>query len=190
MIVRHGESVLNQEQRINGDPTVPAPLTDRGVLESRLLGVQVANVPLDACVVTRFPRTRATAELALAGREVPLLVEPLLDDVDVGDLEGQTIEQYRAWKREHTRRDAFPGGESLDAGALRYARAYRSLLEGPHERLLLVCHEIPLRYALNAARGSDALDGPLRQLENAVPYLFDEAALARAVERIEALARV
>ena len=57
--------------------------------------------------------------------------------------------------------------------------------ELPHETVLLVCHEIPLRYALNAAGGSDELDGPVRQLRNAVPYLFDEAAVKSAVDGIE-----
>ena len=32
-------------------------------------------------------------------------VEQLLDDIDVGDLEGRSIAEYRAWKREHRRGD-------------------------------------------------------------------------------------
>ena len=40
---------------------------------------------------------------------MPFEVEPLLDDIDVGELEGKTLDDYRAWKREHTRSDAFPG---------------------------------------------------------------------------------
>ena len=45
-------------------------------------------------------------------------------------------------------------------------------------RILVVCHEIPVRYALNAAAGSDALDGPpFHDLPNAVPFLFDGDAL-------------
>jgi hypothetical protein len=45
-----------------------------------------------------------------------------------------------------------------------------------------------LRYAINAADGSNDLDGPARQLANATPYLFDEAAMQRAVQQIERLA--
>ena len=188
IVVRHAESTLNLEQRINGDPAVHVELTERGEEEARQLGLQVANVPLDLCLHTRFSRTLATAEIALAGRDVEVAVEPLFDDIDVGDLEGRTIEDYRAWKRAHTRADAFPGGESLDDAARRYARGYARLLEDPHETILLVCHEIPLRYALNAAAGSDELDGPVHQLRNAVPYLFDEAAVRRAIEGIQRLA--
>ena len=83
--------------------------------------------------------------------------------------------------------DAFPGGESLDDAARRYAKAYRKLLERPEQAILVVTHEIPLRYAINAADGSDELDGPAHQLANATPYMFDEAALTRAVEGIDRL---
>ena len=72
--------------------------------------------------------------------------------------------------------------------ALRYARGFRALLARPEERVLVVCHEIPLRYALNAAGGSDDLDGPVHELRNATPYLFDETALERAAQQIERLA--
>src|SRR5215217_3942777 len=182
---RHGESTLNVEQRVNGDCEVPVALTENGRDAARRLGAQLANFTIDVCVHTRFARTRETAELAVPA--TPLVVEPLLDDVDVGDLEGCTIEDYRAWKRGHARSDAFPGGESLDDGARRYARAFRSLLERPERSVLVVCHEIPVRYALNAAAGSDELDGPTHAVLNATPYLFDESSLLRAAERIEAI---
>ena len=185
VIARHGESTLNAEERVNGDPGQPVGLTERGREESRALGIQLANLSFDACVHTRFPRTRETATLALGDRDVPLVEEPLLDDIDVGDLDGSTIQEYRAWKRVHTRAEEFPGGESLDGAAGRYARGFRHVLALPHEHVLVVCHEIPLRYALNGASGSDELDGPVHQLRNATPYLFTEETLTRAVDGIE-----
>ena len=103
LLARHGQSELNVSRRINGDPAVAVQLTPVGEDESRGLGLEVANVALDLCVHTRFGRTRATAEIALAGRSVPFAEEPLFDDIDVGDLEGRTIEDYRAWKHSHTR---------------------------------------------------------------------------------------
>lgn len=187
VLARHGESTLNSENRINGDPAVPVALTEKGREEARLLGQQVAHVHLDVCICTRFARTHETAEIALEGRDVPIEVEPLLDDIDVGELEGVALEDYRAWKREHTRRDPFPRGESLDAAARRYAQAFRELLGRSETSMLVITHEIPLRYAINAADGSDDLDGPAHQLANATPYLFDEEALGRAVRGIERL---
>jgi broad specificity phosphatase PhoE len=188
LLARHGESTLNVERRVNGDPSVPVPLTERGLEEGRELGRQVANIPIDLCLVTRFARTRETADAALEGRDVPIEVEPLLDDVDIGDLEGKTIDEYHAWKAEHTRADAFPGGESLDDTARRYAEGFRKLVTTDGQIVLVVCHEIPVRYALNATCGSDSLDGPVHSVRNAAPYLFDQEALLLAADRIEELA--
>jgi probable phosphoglycerate mutase len=184
VLARHGQSTLNLEHRINGDPAVEVGLTDQGRAEAELLGQELAQLPLDRCLHTRFARTRETAEIALAGRDVALEEEPLFDDIDVGELEGESIEAYREYKRHHRRAEAFPGGESLDDAARRYARAFRALLE--RERTtLVVCHEIPVRYAVNAAAGSPDLDGPVHDVGNARPYLFDDAGLERAAAGIE-----
>jgi broad specificity phosphatase PhoE len=189
VLLRHAHSTLNAEGRVNGDPRVPVPLTPEGRAEAERAGHQLAQIDFELCVHTRFARTRETADALLLGRDVPSLEEPLLDDVDVGDLEGATIAEYRAWKHEHARDEPFPGGESLDDCARRYARAFRKLLARPERAVIVVCHEIPVRYALNAAAGSDDLDGPEHTIPNATPYLFDEAALERAAARIEQLVR-
>ena len=187
VFARHAESVLNYEHRINGDPSVPAPLTEHGREEAALLGLQVRPLPLDVGMHTRFGRTQETLRIAIDGRDVPIVEEALLDDVYIGDLEGDTIDDYHAWKRVHTRSDRFPGGESLDETALRYAEGFRRLLATPYACALVVCHEIPIRYALNASAGSDDLDGPVHSIPNAAPFLFDEEALASAADGIDAL---
>jgi broad specificity phosphatase PhoE len=187
VLTRHAHSTLNAEGRVNGDPSVPVRLTEDGQAQAERLGHQLNELVLGLCVHTRFGRTKETAEWILRGREVPFLEEPLLDDIDVGELEGATLDDYRAWKHGHARSDPFPGGESLDDAARRYARAYRKLLDREEAATLVVCHEIPIRYALNAAAGSDDLDGPEHGIPNATLYLFDEPALSRAAERIEAL---
>ena len=187
VLARHAQSTLNLEQRVTGDPALDVPLTEQGKEEARLLGVQLANLPLDVCLHTRFPRTRLTAEIVVAGRDVRVETEPLFDDVAIGDLEGSSVADYRAWKARHARNEPFPRGESLDEAADRYALAYRRLLETKHSSVLVVCHEIPIRYALNGAAGSDSLDGPIHELPNAVPFCFDEDALERAAAGIERL---
>ncbi len=190
VLARHAHSQLNVEHRINGDPSVPVHITATGQDEARELGLQLANVPIGLCVHTRFCRTQETAELALAGRDVPVEVEPLLDDIDIGDLEGETVDEYHAWKAKHVRSDPFPGGESLDDAARRYAEAFRKLAMRDVACTLVVCHEIPIRYALNAAAGSDSFDGPVHAIPNASPFLFDERSLVRAADGIDRLLSV
>jgi broad specificity phosphatase PhoE len=188
LIARHGQSLLNVEGLVNGDPARDQGLSELGREEAEGLGRQVAAVAIDVCVVTEFPRTHETAGLALTGRDVPWVVEPGLNDIRIGELEGRTLEDYRSWKRAHTRDDAFPGGESLNDAARRYADAFERVLARDEPTILVVCHEIPVRYAVNAAAGSDDLDAPLHDVANASPYVFDAAGLRRAVDGMRRLA--
>ena len=100
-----------------------------------------------------------------------------LGDVRIGDLEGKTLDDYRDAPAHSNRKERFPGGESLDEAALRYAGAFGRLLARDEPATLVVCHEIPVRYLVNAAAGSDELNGPLKFVTNATPYLFDEPTL-------------
>jgi broad specificity phosphatase PhoE len=186
LLARHGQSLFNVAGVVNGDPALDRGLSDAGRSAAQGLAVQLAAVRIDLCVTSRFPRAQETARLALGeGREfVPTLVDEGLDDVRIGELEGRTLAAYHEWKHVHTRADRFPGGESLDEAAARYADAFARLAERREETILCICHEIPVRYAVNAAAGSPDPDAPFHDVANATPYLFDERSLGSAVERL------
>jgi broad specificity phosphatase PhoE len=186
LLARHGQSLFNVDGAVNGDPSRDRGLSALGIDEGRKLGGQIAGVRVDACVTSSFPRAQETARLALGDRAAgtPWSVDPDLDDIRVGELEGKTLTEYRAWKHAHTRRDPFPGGESLDDAANRYARAFERIAERSEDTILCVCHEIPVRYAVNAAAASADLDQPTHDIANATPYLFDEESLRRAVANL------
>jgi 2,3-bisphosphoglycerate-dependent phosphoglycerate mutase len=188
LLARHGQSLFNVDSVVNGDPALDRGLSEQGIEEAGRLAGQLAGLPVDLVAVSPFPRALQTANIALAGREVPQLVDEDLGDVRIGDLEGKSLDAYRETPAHSNRKERFPGGESLDEAALRYATAVRRLLARSEPTTLVVCHEIPVRYLVNAAGGSDELNGPLRFVANATPYLFDEAALHRAAERIQQLA--
>jgi probable phosphoglycerate mutase len=188
LVVRHGQSLFNIDQIVNGDPELDRGLSEQGIEEAQLLAGQLAALPLDLVAVSPFPRALQTANIALDGREVPHLVDDDLGDVRIGELEGESLDAYRAAPGHTNRKERFPGGESLDEAALRYARAFERLLARDEAVTLAVCHEIPVRYLVNAAGGSSELNGPHRYVANATPYLFDEGSLQRAVARIEELA--
>jgi broad specificity phosphatase PhoE len=190
LLARHGQSLLNEAGVVNGDPSRDRGLTERGVDEARRLGTQVAGMRIDACFVSAFPRAQQTAHIALGdGRgNVPLHVDEELGDIRIGELEGGSLEDYRAWKQGRSRDEPFPGGESLDDAARRYASAYERLLARAEETILCICHEIPVRYAVNAGAGSGDLDHPIHDIANAAPYVFDREGLGRAVTRMRELA--
>jgi probable phosphoglycerate mutase len=188
LVVRHGQSLFNVDRVVNGDPTLDRGLSEQGIEEAERLAGELAALPLDLVVVSPFPRAVQTANIALDGREVPHLVDEDLGDVRIGELEGDSLDAYRAAPAHSNRKERFPGGESLDEAALRYADACERLLARDEAVTLVVCHEIPVRYLANAAAGSEELNGPLRFIANATPYLFDDASLRRAVERMRELA--
>jgi probable phosphoglycerate mutase len=188
LLSRHGQSKLNVAGLVNGNPALDQGLSPLGEEEAAGLGFQLVGVAIDLCVTSEFPRSQETAALALAGRDIRRLVDPDLDDVRVGELEGKTLADYRVWKRAHTRDDPFPSGETLNDAARRYADAFERVLARDEETIFVVCHEIPVRYAVNAAAGSDAFDRPLHDVANATPYLLDADGLRRAVDRMRELA--
>lgn len=154
LLARHGESVYSVRSLLNGDPTVACGLTERGVQQARALGVELAERPIDLCLTTEFERTQATAEEALAGRRLPRVIEPDLNDPRYGRFEGCPLEEYRRWADDAASGLAAPGrGESRQQIAARYARGFRRLLERPEHNLLVVAHSLPLSIALAAAEG-------------------------------------
>jgi 2,3-bisphosphoglycerate-dependent phosphoglycerate mutase len=188
VLARHGQSLFNVDKVVNGDPALDRGLSEQGIEEAERLAAQLAALPLDLVAVSPFPRAVQTANIALAGREIPHLVDDDLCDVRIGELEGVSLDAYRESPAHANRKQRFPGGESLDGAALRYADAFERLLARDEPSTLVVCHEIPVRYAVNAGGGSGALNGPLTLVGNAEPYLFDEESLGRAVSRIRELA--
>jgi len=191
LLARHGQSLFNVDGIVNGDPARDRGLSPQGGEEASALAQQLAGVQIDRCVVSRFPRAQETARIALgeARTAVPRVVDADLDDIRLGELEGRTLADYRAWKHGRSRDEPFPGGESLNDAARRYADAYERILERDEETVLCICHEIPVRYAINMASGSPEFDAPLHDVRNATPYVFDDAGLRRAIERLRVCSR-
>jgi broad specificity phosphatase PhoE len=184
VLARHAESTANTAHVLSSDPARPVALTERGRAQARDLGAQLANVPVDLAVCTRFLRTRETIDIALRGRDVPVLVEPGFDELRAGDLDGAPMAAYRSWKHEHTLADRLPHGESPDDALRRYAEALRRLLARTETVTLVVLHEFALRY-IAATDGSRL---PEQEVGNAVPFLFDQHALDRAATSLDATA--
>jgi broad specificity phosphatase PhoE len=175
VFVRHAGSAANVAGLVSSERHRVVPLSSRGRAQARELGAQLANATIELAVATRFLRTRQTVELALSDRSVPMLVEPDLDELDAGDYDGATLEEYWSWRAAHKPRERLPHGESPDEAMLRYAAALERLASREERVTLIVTHA----FALNQI--ARALAPELRpHLANAMPYLFDEAAVLRA----------
>jgi broad specificity phosphatase PhoE len=186
ILARHGESEYSVLGLMNGDVTLPVGLTETGVRQARALGDALAGEAVDLCVTSEFRRARETADLALAGRDVPRLVLGELNDPLYGPYEGAHIDAFRDWAAAAGATAApEPGGESRVAIAGRYAAAFRALAERPERGILVVCHSLPVAYALAGREGRPP--EPREPLvPYATPYRFTRAELARAAAVLEA----
>jgi broad specificity phosphatase PhoE len=189
LFVRHGESEYSAEALVNGDPRIACGLTELGRQQARQLGERLRGEPIGLCVVTEFPRTHETADLVLGEREIPRLVLAELNDPFYGEFEGRALSDYRAWAATHGPRDVPPGGgESRVAIASRYVGGLRVLLGRPESTLLVVCHSLPIAFAVAAADGrSPRAKMPL--ITYAEPHVLYTDQLEEAVERLEAWTR-
>jgi broad specificity phosphatase PhoE len=186
ILARHGESVFSERLLVNGDVAVPGPLTVKGEEEARALGRAVAHDRIDLCVTTQFERTRQTAEIALAGRDVPRLVVPELNDPRYGRYESGPLEAYRTWADAARSGDDVPGGgESRRNIVERYARGFRLVLARAEGVVLVVAHSLPIAYVLMALAGREPAP-KADVVEHAKPYRLERDELERAVARIDA----
>jgi probable phosphoglycerate mutase len=188
ILARHGESAYSVRGAMNGDPNVACPLTELGREQAQRLATALAGEKIDLCVTSEFERVRETADLALAGRDVPRLVLAELNDIRVGAYEGKPLAEYRAWATTQTPETEPPGGgEARAASVRRYVRAYATILERAEPTILVVAHGLPIRYLLNAVEGDDPAPA-VDQVEYATPYHVPAAELERAVTRLAAWA--
>jgi 2,3-bisphosphoglycerate-dependent phosphoglycerate mutase len=186
LLTRHAESEFSVRGLTNGDPSVACGLTVEGRAQAQRLGELLADAPLDLCVTSEFERTRETAEIVLAGRSVPRLVLPALNDIRFGEFEGKPLADYRAWAHAHGPGEPAPGGgESRVETVRRYVDAYRDLLARSERTILVVAHGLPVRYVLDAAAGR-APAPAVAQVPYAVPFTLQRDDLSVAVARLEA----
>jgi probable phosphoglycerate mutase len=184
-LVRHGGTDYNASRRLNGDPSVPVHLTDRGRAQVAELRDEIAGVPFDLGVRTRFPRTEQTIAILLEGRDVRVVVCADLDDVLLGEFEGGSVDDYRRFRDERGQ-DARPrDGESRLDALGRYARGFARLLGASARAPLVVTHDIPIRFLANAIMGEDPLDGPVHTVANASLTTVTEDELRRGVATME-----
>lgn len=132
LLVRHGETQWNREERVQGQ--IDVDLNDRGREQAERLARRLADETLHALYSSDLQRARATAESL---RRPPLDVrsDPRLREVGLGVFEGMTVAEIRsAYPREWTawREDALrqrpPGGETLQDLQARCSAAVAELL--------------------------------------------------------------
>ena len=184
VFARHALAASNRD----GTCSYAAPglgLTKEGRNQARRLGELLAGDGVEVGVATELLRSRETLELALAGRDVPIVVVPELNEIHFGSFDGGLLDRYREWAwSELPTIDAPGGGESRAAAAVRYARGLRVVLDRPERVALVVGHALCVRYVLDAAEGLVPA-ARMTPVPHATPFRLDVADVERAAELLE-----
>ncbi len=129
VLVRHGESQWNLENRFTG--WVDVPLSPKGTEEAKSAGEKLKkeNIRFDAAYTSELQRAQNTLKLILEGigqSGIPVTKDKALNERHYGDLQGlnkaETAvkfgdEQVKIWRRSYD--IAPPNGESLKDTAAR-----------------------------------------------------------------------
>ena len=85
-LMRHGQTEWNRMRMLQGRSDIP--LNETGRQMARDAAQRYREVNFDVCFCSPLQRARETAELFLAGRQVPILPDERLVEMCFGDYEG------------------------------------------------------------------------------------------------------
>ncbi|MBS0171852.1 MAG: 2,3-bisphosphoglycerate-dependent phosphoglycerate mutase [Nitrospira sp.] len=156
VLIRHGESQWNLENRFTG--WVDVPLSPKGIEEANAAGKKLAEFTFDRAFSSVLARANDTLRLvleAIGQTTIPIEKDKALNERMYGELQGlnkaETAkkfgdEQVKIWRRSYDVRP--PGGESLKDTAERVLPYYENrikpyVLKG--ETILIAAHGNSLR---------------------------------------------
>jgi 2,3-bisphosphoglycerate-dependent phosphoglycerate mutase len=117
IVVRHGETIWNADQRMQGHLDVP--LNERGRRQAQAAAAHLAGERIDKIYCSDLERAVETADIIRDGRDVEMIRDRRLRELHMGTFQGMTQSEARthhgdAWERFfiHDADYALPGGES------------------------------------------------------------------------------
>ncbi len=156
VLLRHGESQWNLENRFTG--WVDVPLSPRGIQEAKDAGEKLRSFTFDRAFTSVLARANETLRLALEAigqTDIPVEKDKALNERMYGELQGlnkdETAKKYgdaqvKIWRRSYDVRP--PGGESLKDTAERVLPYYEGTIK-PHllkgDSILIAAHGNSLR---------------------------------------------
>jgi len=182
VLVRHGQSLWNYENRFIGSTDVP--LTDAGREQVRRCAGLLHESRFDVAYTSMLCRAHESLAIMLAelGQTPPVIREPALNERHYGDLQGLDkaevaqrfgADQVQCWRRSYD--VAPPGGESLETAARRAIPFFERAIGGDLRQgkcVLVVAHGNSLRaiiMKLDALSLDELID---LELETGVPIAY------------------
>lgn len=169
IMVRHGQTDWNNEQRYQGHQDIP--LNEFGRQQARVLANTLQNETIEAVYCSDLCRAKETAEIIASPLALEVYPDPRLREMSFGLWEGRTFteiyrdypDQFEEWFR-HTSDYTVPGGESVNLLLKRFKSFLQDIYGKYTGTVLLVTHGGVMRSFLYSILGQD----PRELWENAL----------------------
>lgn len=193
ILVRHGQSLWNLENRFTG--WVDVPLTAKGIEEAREAGRKIKGIKIDVAYTSALSRAQQTLSTILheTGLDVPVIRDQALNERDYGDLSGLNKadtaarygdEQVHIWRRSYE--VAPPGGESLKDTRARTLPFFERCIMGDirqGKNVLVVAHGNSNRSIVMAIEDLTPEQILKTELATGAPYLYEVSAEGKALSK-------
>ena len=85
-VLRHGITQWNKLKKVQG--AMDIPLAPEGIELAKRTGEALKDVPFDICFTSPLARARQTAHYVLGNRQIPVIEDKRIQEIDFGVLEG------------------------------------------------------------------------------------------------------
>jgi alpha-ribazole phosphatase len=162
-MIRHGQTLANVQRLFCGSSDVA--LTEQGQRQAQHIASRLAAQAVDMILHSDMQRTRQTASCIYHGRDVPILAQPLLREMDFGDWEMRHHDEllasnaagFDAWSQ-NWQTAIVPNGESFPVFCQRVGKLLETMTGYPqHSCVVLVGHQGSLSLLLALMLGLPAV---------------------------------
>ena len=173
--VRHGQTDLNAENRVQGGRS-DLPLNSNGREQASVLADELSSCGIDVIVTSTRKRAEETARIINERLKVEIIKEPRLIERDFGDFEGRLVSEVDIFSLRRWRDNAAtPNGETIRETAYRVFAALDEIIKRfDGQNILIVAHGHVVRsifWFFNGLPTDQEDDG--MEVENCAYYAFD-----------------
>jgi 2,3-bisphosphoglycerate-dependent phosphoglycerate mutase len=183
VLIRHGQSLWNLENRFTG--WVDVPLTEQGIAEARNAAREIAGYAFQVAYTSALSRAQDTLKAILEtnGWTIPVIRDQALNERHYGDLQGMNKdemrriygeEQVHIWRRSYDVPP--PNGEALKNTAERTLPFFERCIMGDirqGKNVLVVAHGNSNRSIVMKLEGLSGDEVVKLELGTGVPLIYE-----------------
>ena len=159
ILIRHAEALGNITRRFQGQ--IDADITENGTRQLEKLGEKMKDTPIDIIYSSDLMRAQKTAQAVRGDRNIDIIIEKKLREIDGGDWEDVPFEdlpekwsaEYDVWCHDPANHQ-MPGGESMRDVEKRMVEAIGEIVDqNKGKTVCITSHGTALKVFMTVARG-------------------------------------